>query len=66
MDAAFGSDLSALILDPGAPALWIHGHVHESRDYVVGGTRVVCNPHGYRSQLQVENPDFDPLLVVAV
>lgn len=66
MDAAFASDLSALILDPGAPALWVHGHVHESRDYVVGGTRVVCNPHGYRSRMHVENQCFDPCLVVRV
>jgi Icc-related predicted phosphoesterase len=29
------------------PALWIHGHTHESNDYVIGKTRVVCNPYGY-------------------
>lgn len=31
--------------------LWIHGHMHESRDYLVEhagrSTRVVCNPRGY-------------------
>jgi len=27
--------------------LWIHGHVHSSFDYVVNGTRVICNPKGY-------------------
>jgi len=44
-----------------APAsLWIHGHTHTSFDYVVEGTRVVCNPRGYfdRRRQQWENPDF--------
>lgn len=28
-------------------ALWVHGHMHTSIDYVVNGTRVICNPRGY-------------------
>jgi hypothetical protein len=30
-------------------ALWVHGHSHESSDYLYGplNTRVVCNPLGY-------------------
>ncbi len=31
----------------GGPALWIHGHTHTAFDYVVNGTRVVCNARGY-------------------
>ena len=27
--------------------LWIHGHTHHEFDYVIGDTRVVCNPRGY-------------------
>lgn len=27
--------------------LWIHGHTHVACDYVVGTTRVICNPRGY-------------------
>lgn len=27
--------------------LWIHGHTHVACDYVVGATRVICNPRGY-------------------
>ena len=37
--------------------LWIHGHVHSATDYTINGTRVVCNPHGYRGLRTV--PDFD-------
>ncbi|MEP9373586.1 metallophosphoesterase [Mesorhizobium sp. KR1-2] len=36
-NAAFASDLSS-ILKTGTPALWVHGHVHDSCDYVVHNT----------------------------
>jgi Icc-related predicted phosphoesterase len=61
LSAAFVSDLSALI-DAGRPDLWVHGHVHESFDYRLGTTRVLCNAHGYGA----ENKRFDPSLVVEV
>jgi Icc-related predicted phosphoesterase len=31
----------------GEQELWIHGHTHESMDYHLGNTRVICNPLGY-------------------
>lgn len=33
------------------PALWIHGHAHESIDYQIGPTRILCNPYGYRGYM---------------
>lgn len=27
--------------------LWYHGHTHDSFDYMIGKTRVICNPKGY-------------------
>jgi Icc-related predicted phosphoesterase len=57
----FVSDLSALI-EAHRPALCVHGHVHNSSDYRIGDTRIVCNPHGYGN----ENADFDGMLVVEV
>ncbi len=60
---AFISDLSEVI-ERYRPRLWIHGHTHASFDYRVGGTRVICNPHGYG--YGQENPQFDPELVVEV
>jgi len=73
LDGAYASDLTALI-ERHAPALWIHGHVHQQKDYRIGMTRVVCNPRGYteerimhgRRVAEEENPDFDPGLVVEV
>ena len=53
---SFASDLDHLVRLP--VTLWVHGHTHESLDYVSNGTRVVCNPRGY---LPGEpNPAFDP------
>ena len=30
------------------PDLWVHGHTHDSFDYVLGWTQVVVNPYGYQ------------------
>jgi predicted phosphodiesterase len=63
LNGAFASDLEALVVRH-QPALWIHGHTHESSDYRIGNTRVVCNPRGYVPHEL--NPAFDPTLVVDV
>lgn len=47
MNGAFRSDLSEFILDRPQIALWTHGHMHNVSDYMMGDTRVVCNPRGY-------------------
>jgi predicted phosphodiesterase len=39
-------DATELLARAGA-RLWLHGHTHGARDYVIGRTRVVCNPRGY-------------------
>ena len=63
-NAAFVTDLSALLSDA---KLWLHGHVHDSFDYMVGGCRVMTNPLGYAhnrrqatkaKELSFENPAF--------
>lgn len=58
VSAGFVSDLDALVRAP--VALWVHGHTHSCFDYTVNGTRVVCNPRGYRDRRtgQPENPAF--------
>jgi len=51
-------------------SIWIHGHIHESRDYTLERTRVVANPRGYpmypAANAPRENPDFDPHLVIDI
>lgn len=78
LSAAFVSNLDELL---GVPDLWLHGHTHDSVDYFVKGTRVVCNPRGYCQPdhfgvrqpgaptdipIRCENPNFNPGLVLEI
>jgi len=58
VSAGFVNHLDALVRAP--VALWVHGHTHSCFDYTTNGTRVVCNPRGYRDRRtgQPENPAF--------
>jgi predicted phosphodiesterase len=47
MNGGYMSDLSEFILDHPQIKLWTHGHMHDPFDYMIGDTRVVCNPRGY-------------------
>lgn len=59
---AYASDLTRLM---GNSAVWIHGHIHETADYLVKGTRVVANPRGYVGKI-VDNPAFDPFFTIEI
>lgn len=65
INACFVSDAEHL-MDGTRAVLWIHGHTHDSFDYVLNGTRVVCNPRGYAKEGLNENPQFDPAFVVEI
>ena len=60
---AFASKLENL-MEGDRAALWIHGHMHESYDYEIYGTRVVCNPRGYAPAAL--NPDFRPDWLIVI
>ena len=47
VNGAYSSDLSEFILDRPMIKVWTHGHTHDTFDYMVGSTRIVCNPRGY-------------------
>lgn len=49
MNGGYHSELSEFILDRPQIKLWTHGHTHHPFDYMIGSTRVVCNPRGYDS-----------------
>ena len=49
MNGAYSSDLSDFILENPQIKLWTHGHTHDVFDYMIGSTRVVCNPRGYHN-----------------
>ncbi|HQQ69234.1 MAG TPA: metallophosphoesterase family protein [Alicycliphilus sp.] len=65
LNAIFVTDTEPLVAASGA-RLWIHGHTHDSFDYRVQDTRVLCNPRGYAREGKVENALFDAQLVVEV
>lgn len=46
-NGAYSTNLDNFILDRRQIKLWTHGHTHEDFDYMIGTTRVVCNPRGY-------------------
>ena len=67
MNGAYHSDLSNIMLDNPQIKLWTHGHTHHCFDYVIGETRVVCNPRGYhQTSGWCEDTGWDPEKVVEV
>lgn len=63
LNPAFHTDYTDMILNMSSPPkLWIHGHTHDEFDYMIGSTRVICHPRGYRH----EKPwymDYKPKIV---
>lgn len=67
MNGAYHSDLSDIMLDNPQIKLWTHGHTHHPFDYVIGETRVICNPRGYHQPTGwSEDTGWDPNLIVEV
>ena len=52
MNGGYSSDMEEFIKDRPQIKLWTHGHTHHPFDYMVGETRVVCNPRGYAGHEQ--------------
>lgn len=65
MNGAYSSDLSEFILDHPQIKMWTHGHMHDPFDYLMGSTRVVCNPRGYINYEQRAD-DFNPNIIFEV
>lgn len=61
MNGAYSSDLSEFILDNPEIRVWTHGHTHHVFDYMIGDTRIFCNPRGYAGHEQ-RSSEFDPTL----
>lgn len=63
INGAFYSNLDDLIRTTN-PNLWIHGHTHDSFNYKLSTTTILCNPRGYMDF--EENPNFNPNLIYEV
>jgi Icc-related predicted phosphoesterase len=64
MNGAYASDLSEFILDRPQIKLVTHGHMHNNSNYMIGDTRVVCNPRGYAPNDL--NDQFNPNFIVEI
>lgn len=62
-NCCFMTDLTEQILAmKKPPKLWIHGHTHERFDYMIGDTRVICHPRGYKNE-QFWYSEYEPMIV---
>ena len=66
MNGGYHSDLSEFILDHPQIKLWTHGHTHHPFDYMIGETRIVCNPRGYENDGYSENTGWDPTKILEI
>lgn len=64
LNGAYASNLTEFIEARPSIKVWTHGHIHSNSDYMIGSTRVLCNPRGYDNY--EENSDFDPKFVFDV
>jgi predicted phosphodiesterase len=56
MNCGFATELHDDILAMSKPPkIWIHGHMHNRSDYMIGDTRIIAWPRGYPR----ENPWFE-------
>jgi len=62
-NTSFANDLEEEILAMyKPPKLWIHGHTHDRFDYMIGETRVICHPRGYKGEHE-DHGIYKPLIV---
>lgn len=66
MNGGYHSDLSEFIMDHPQIVLWTHGHTHHVFDYLIGTTRVVCNPRGYHADDYSEETGWNPNMFVEI
>jgi len=59
LNGAFASDLDDIIIAHPNIKVWTFGHTHDFKDFVVGETRLLCNPRGYAGYEQ-RVQEFDP------
>lgn len=59
MNGGFASNLDDFILNRPQIKYWTHGHMHNPCNYLVGETKIICNPRGY-SGYERRAKQFDP------
>jgi len=59
LNGAFASDLDYIFLENPNIKVAVFGHTHDFKDFVVGETRLLCNPRGYYG-FEQRVKEFDP------
>lgn len=59
LNGGYSSNLEEFIMDHPNIKVWTHGHTHHTFDYMIGTTRILCNPRGY-AKYEKRAEDFDP------
>lgn len=57
-NAGYYSNMEEFLEQLPSIKYWIHGHMHNPSDYMIGQTKVVANPRGYPHEA---NYSFDPM-----
>lgn len=63
MTHAFASELDWLI-NKCTPSHWFFGHTHDPFDFMMGDTRLICNPVGYPNENNAFRSRYNPTLVI--
>lgn len=61
LNGGYHNHLEDLIMDNPQIKVWCHGHMHDPVDYMLGETRVLANPRGYKGyehQAEIFDPGF--------
>ena len=61
LNGAYVSNLDEEVIAT-EPDIWIHGHTHDSFDYMLGETRVMVNPRGYVGHALNKHFDADKFI----
>jgi hypothetical protein len=64
LNGGFASNCESILASDEAPAVWIHGHTHDSIDGRYWNTRIVCNPSGY--YFEANDTDFKNFVPVFI
>lgn len=65
ISAGFHNNYDEFLEEGFGPDVWIHGHTHDSYDYYIGKTKILCNPLGYVNTLD-QNKDFNHALLLEI
>lgn len=64
LGSAYFADIEEMIGYHDKVDLWVHGHLHDSYDYMINNTRVVCNPYGYWGH--ATNRNFNDRILIEI